>query len=324
VIAAALDDALARLIDEGREGITLYAPASVRTAMLTRGGLLLAGCRVETLRDAARRPTFERMAVLIATQLETGRVRACRAFPDPTEGSLAAQPADPGEGFTGGVFRLDVAARLGIPPFPGPIAVWLIARDRADGPVRIVVEDPPQPGIEDEEVAKFLTAWRKRNTVRPRGADPSTVWPEETVFGSYPVYRKSAESPAMPDKGIGLSAKRTVVLEKRAAWTLAGSFRLTIPRRQVVLAPVSGNPTTAVVPITLVVTSNKWAGPIVRHVRVPSFSPVKGSDAIPIAEGQFKLNLFSFSGIWHTPGTYFVYAVCGDIMSSPAVTELRG
>lgn len=321
---SALDDALARLIDEGRAGIALCAPANVRTSVLTRGsgGLPLAGCCVETLREASRRPPFESMAVLVAAQLETGRVRAGRAFPDPTQGSLAPPPADPGEGFTGSVFRLDVASRLGIPPVPGPIAVWLIARDRAAGPVHIVVENPPPPGIEDEEVAKFLTAWRKRNIVKPHGADPATVWPEETVFGSYPVYRKSAESPAMPNKGIELSAKRAVVLEKGAAWVLAGSFRLTIPRRHVVLEPLSGDPTTAVVPITLVITSNEIAGPIVRHLRVPSYSPVNPGDPTPIVEGQFKLNLFSFSGMWRTPRSYVVYAVCGDTISNPAVTAL--
>jgi hypothetical protein len=319
----ALDDALARLIDAGSEGIALCAPAAVRPGMVSRGGLLLAGCRVETLRDAARRPPFESMAVLAATQLETGRVRAGRAFPDPTEGFPTPQPPDPGEGFTGGVFRLDVAARLAIPPVPGPIAVWLIARDRAAGPVHIVVEDPPRQGFEDNEVVKFLAAWRKRNAVKPRGADPATVWPEETIFGKYPVYRKTAESPAMPDTGITLAAKRTVVLEKGAIWELAGSYRLTIPRGQIVLEPVSGNPTTAVVPITLVVTSNKMAGPIIRHLHVPSFSPLNPRDAAHVVEGQFKLNLFSFPRIWHIPGTYFVYAICGDVMSSPATTHFK-
>lgn len=317
---SALDDALARLIDEGRTGIALRAPASVRTG--GPSGLQLAGCSVETLREAARRPPFESMAILAAAQLETGRVRAGRAFADRTEGANAHSPVDPGEGYTGRVFRLDVASRLGIPLVPGPIAVWLIARDRVAGPAHILVEDPPPIGIEDPEVTKYLAAWRKRNPVKPQGADPATVWPEETVFGTYPRYRKTAESPPMPDSGIALWVKPLVVLGEGPAWALTGSFRLSIPRRHVVLKPLSGNATTAVVPITLVITSNEIAGPFVRHLRVPSHSSISPLDAAPVVEGHFNINLLSFSVRWRAPRTYFVYAVCGNTMSSPATSAL--
>lgn len=323
-IGPALDDALARFIGERRAGIALRAPVRIRTAALIggKGGLPLAGCWVETLRAAARRPPFESMAVLVATQLETGRVRAGRAFADSTQASNAARPSDPGEGYTGSVFRLDVAARLAIPAVPGPIAVWLIARDRAAGPVRIVVESPHSPGLEDQEVVKFLAAWRRHKMIKPHGADPARAWPPQTTFGSYPTYRKDAESPPVPENGIALRAKPVVVLGKGADWVLAGSFRLAVPRRHVVLEPVSGYATTALVPITLVITSNEIAGPIVRHLRVPSISPIHPHEAAPVVEGQFKLNLFSFPGMWRTPQSYFVYAVSGDTISSPAVTAL--
>jgi hypothetical protein len=323
---SALDDALAGFIDERRTGIALRSPASVRTSVLSgrNGGLPLAGCCVETLREAARRPPFERMAVVVAAQLETGRVRAGRAFADPTEGWNWMTPPDPGEGYTGNVFRLDVASRLNVPAIPGPIAVWLIARDHVAGPVRILVENPQPLGIEDREVAKFLAARRKRSPVKPRGADPAAVWPEETFFGNYPIYRKTADSPPMPDNGISLSTKGTVVLEKRAAFTLAGSFRMAVPGRHVVRHLVSGNPTTAVVPITLIMTSNEVAGPVVRHVRVPSYSPVDLDNAAPIVEGYFKLNLFSLMNFWRSARTCFVYAVCGDTMSGIAISNDYG
>ncbi len=320
----ALDDALAAIIEEGKTGIALRAPANVSTAALADGkgsGLPLAVCCVQTLREAMKRPPFRRMAILAATQLETGVVRAAPVADDPGE-RLAPPQRDPGDGFTGTAFRVNVAERLGIPPIPGPLAVWLIARGQVAGPVRIQVGSPSKPGYEDPEAEKFLARWRKYNNVTPSGADPASVWPEETIFGSYPTYRPGAESPPMPKKGIALLARSAVALERNSPWVVAGAYRLAIPGRHVVMNPVSGNPTTAVVPITLIVTSNELAGPVVKHLRAPSYSPVKQSGDASIVEGYFTLNLHSFRRMWNSPQTYFVYALCGDSISNPAMTAL--
>jgi hypothetical protein len=315
----ALEDALHRFIDEGRTGIAFRAPSGIVPAALGggRSRLPIVGCCVQTLRAAARRPPFERMAVLVAVQLETGRVRVAPAFADPTRGANLTLPPDPGEGFTGSLFRIDAGERLAIPPIPGPIALWLIARDIVAGPVRIRVEDRQPVDMEDAEVAKFLAGWRKRNIVKPRGADASTVWPRETVFGTYPIYRKTPESPPMPDRGIVLRVMPEVVHGKSAVRLILGSFRVTIPRRQVVFQPLSGDPTTAVVPITLVITGNDLPGAVVRHLRLPSYSAVNSVETNPIVEGQFKLNLFSFVSMRRAWQRYFVYAVCGDSISNP-------
>ena len=306
---AALDDALTRLIDEEKTGIALCAPASVPAG--TRA-LRVAGCRVETLREAARRPSFEGMAAIVAAQLETGRVRAARAFAY----SSAARPgtvSDPGVGFTGSVFRIDVATRLGIPLVPGPIAVWMIARERAAGPERVLVESLRPQGIDDPEVAKFIAAWQRRTGAKPRGADPRMVWPAETVFGKYPTYRKGPESPPMPSSGIVIRANQQI---------LSGSFRLKIPRRHIVTEPLSGDPTTALVPITLVIMDNEIPGPILRHLRVPSFSEIHSIDAAPIVEGRFNLNLLAFTVRWQPSHTYFIYSVSGDTLSNHVTTQV--
>jgi len=306
---AALDDALTRLIDEEKTGIALCAPASVAVGARA---LSIAGCRVETLREAARRPSFEGMAAIVAAQLETGRVRAARAFAY----SSAPRPrmvSDPGVGFTGSVFRIDVAARLGIPLVPGPIAVWMIARERAAGPERVLVESPRPQGIDDPEVAKFIAAWQRRTGAKPRGADPRMVWPAETVFGKYPTYRTGPESPSMPSSGIVIRANQQI---------LSASFRLKIPRRHIVTEPLSGDPTTALVPITLVIMDNEIPGPILRHLRVPSFSEIHPIDAAPIVEGRFNLNLLAFTVRWQPSHTCFIYAVSGDTLSNHVTTQV--
>lgn len=317
----ALEDALARCIDERAVGTALRTPERVLTT--GDGTLPLAGCRVITLREAAQRPPFEEMAVLVACHIETGRVVAARAFAQSTEASDPPPvPPDPGEGYTGNAFHIDAAARLGLRFEPGRYALWLIVRGQASGPVRVQVVKPAAPPINDPEVVKFIAAWRERNVAKPRGADPATVWPAEAVFGSYPNYGTSAESPPMPERGISLSTKRVVVLEKNARWVLAASFRLAIPRRHVVLEPVSGDATTAVVPITIVVTSSEFAGPLVWHLRVPSKSKIGTSDDAPVVEGRFTLNLLSMPRMRRAAGTYFAYAVCGDAISETAVTAL--
>jgi len=307
---SALDDALTRLIDEERAGITLCAPATVPA-----GGraLRIAGCRVETLREAGRRPSFESMAVIAAAQLETGRVRAARAFARSMDVRLARAVPDPGVGYTGSVFRIDVAARLGIPLVPGPIAVWMIARERVAGPERILIESPSAQGIDDPEVAKFIAAWQRRTGAKPRGSDPRMVWPAETVFGKYPTYRKGPESPPMPQSGMVIRASQEI---------LSGSFRLKIPRRHVVTQPLSGDPTTALVPVTLVIMDNEIPGPTLRHLRVPGFSEIRSTDAAPIVEGRFNLNLLSFTLRWQPSHTYFIYAVSGDTLSNHVTTQV--
>jgi hypothetical protein len=320
----ALEDALARFIAERALGTALRMPASVLST--GDGSLPLAGCRVTTQREAAQRPPFEDVALLVASHVDSARVYAARAFAPGTEADdPAPAPPDPGEGYTGSTFRIDVARRLGFRPEPGTFAVWLIVRGEAHGPARIQVVKPtptPAPGYSDPEVAKFIAEWRKRNVPKPRGADPASVWPPEAVFGNYPSYRAGAESPPLPQRGISLWTKRVLLLETNARWVLAGSFRLAIPRRHVVLEPVSGYPATAVLPITIVLTASTAAGPFVRHMRVPSKTPVDTRDDAPVVEGHFTLNLLSLPGMWRAPDTYFVYAVCGETMSQPAVTAL--
>jgi hypothetical protein len=320
----ALEDALARSLVDRALGTTLRMPANVLST--GDGSLPLAGCRVVTLRDAARQPPFEDVALLVASHVDTGRIYVARAFAQSTEASdPPPTPPDPGEGYTGSTFRIDVARRLGLQPEPGTFTVWLIVRSEASGPERVQVVKPaptPTSGYSDPEVAKFIAEWRKRNVPKPRGADPASVWPPEAVFGNYPSYRAGAESPPLPQRGISLWTKRVLLLESNARWVLAGSFRLAVPRRHVVLEPVSGYPATAVLPITIVLTASTAAGPFVQHLRVPSKTPINARDDAPVVEGHFTLNLMSLPGMLRAPDTYFVYAVCGETMSHPAVTAL--
>src|SRR5204863_9759715 len=119
--------------------------------------------------------------------------------------------------------------------------------------------------------------------------DTRMVLQAETVCGKYPTYRKGPESPPMPSSGIVIRANQQI---------LSGSFRLKIPRRHVVTEPLSGDPTTALVPITLIIMDNEIPGPILRHLRVPGFSEINSKDATPIVEGRFNLNLLSFTVRW--------------------------
>ncbi len=318
---SSLDDALAGFIVDAHKGTAICAPE--RVPLAGRATVPLVGCRIISLREAAQWPPFEEMAVLLASQIETGRVFVAPAFAQGTEASnRPPPPPDPGEGCTGTSFRIDLSGRLGLPREPGRFAIWLIARDEVSGPIPLELAKPPQYGYEDPEVAKFIATWRASNIPQRRGADPATVWPRESVFGSYPSYRTSAESPPTPKLGISLWAKRVMVMEKGARWVLACSYRLAIPRSHVVLTPVSGDPATAVLPMAIVVTARQSTGFYVQRLRVPSKSPIGPVVERPLVEGHFTLNLFSLPGIWRTPNTYYLHVVCGDTLSGPAVSSL--
>lgn len=315
----ALENACARAVLERTTGTVMQAPQRIPAG----AALTLSGYRVSTLRDAAQWPPTEAMSLLVASHLESARVWAAPAQAPATAAFLPPPPApDPGEGFTGSSFRHDVSGRLGFSPQPGHLCVWLIVRGEASGPARVEVFDPASRPIDDPEVLRFLAGWRRKHPPRPRGADPTTVWPPEAVFGSYPSYRARSDGPPMPSMGIALQTASQVDCASPAAWVLSGAYRLTIPRRQLVLKPVSGYATTAVVPMTLVITAHHDTGPLVMHLKLPSETPVAATAERPVVEGRFALNLFSLRGMWREPGTYFIYAVCGDALSPPAVARL--
>jgi len=319
--SAAMDEACTRAITECKVGTVLRTPERVPAE--DNGALLLTGYRVTTLKTAAQWPPFEYMAVLIGSHLESGQIVAAPAHTPATVAfNQPPAPQDAGEGFTGSVFRFDVADRLGSRPPTGTLCLWLIVRGEYSGPAKIKVFKPDLRPIEDPEVVKFLARWRIQNKQKPRSADPATVWPPEAVFGSHPSYRSRVIGPPVPAQGISIQAPNVVIDGGLTQWILSGSYRLRVARRHIVETPVCGYSTTAVVPITLVVTTNKAAGPVVLHLRLPSESPVAHSSLAPMVEGRFTLNLFTMPGMWREPGTYFIYAVCGDTLSAPAVTSL--
>jgi hypothetical protein len=317
----ALEEACARAVLERSIGTVLQAPQ--RVAAGNSAALILSGYRVASLRAAAEWPPLDAMALLIASHLESGRVFVATARAPDTM-AIGKPPAapDPGEGCTGSTFRYDLAARLGFSPAPGRLCVWMIVRGEASGPVRIELFDPESRPIDDPEVLKFLAGWHRKNPPKPRGANPRNVWPAEAVFGAYPSYRTRTDGPPVPTTGISLSTPDRAESGSSAPWVLSGAFRVAIQRRQLVLKTVSGYATTAVVPITLIITTNHEAGPLLLPLRLPSESPVSSSADMPVVEGRFSLNLFAMRGMWREPGTYFIYAICGDTLSAPAVTTL--
>lgn len=317
----ALEDTLAERIRQKQFGLAIAAPPSIQLPL--RRPVQVAGCHVETLCDAARRPAFDDMAILVGSNPVTGRVRATRAFPETTEADdPSPRPSDPGEGVTGTAFRVNAASLLAFPDAAAVYHVWMIARDRVSNRVRTELIPRPAYGYDDPEVARFVARWRAENPTTLQGADPRSIWPPPAVFGGYPSYRSGDAKLPLPASGIVLSAERVLVMDKGLRWILSGAYRLTIDRSHVVHRPVSGESATAVVPITLVVTGLQIAGPIVIGMRLPSLSPIKPSDKTPVASGHFSINLLTLPGVRRIPGTFHVYAVSGDILSGPATTAL--
>jgi hypothetical protein len=317
----ALDDALARRVGEGNCGLEVAAPGRVELPL--PGPLHLAGCNVETLREAVRRPAFEDAAIVVGANLKTGRVRSRRAFPESTVAEDPPPPApDPGEGVTGSAFRVDLAERLEFPNAPGAYCIWMLARERISNPLRIELVPRAKTPIDDPEVARFIANWKAEHRGKPAGADPRSVWPAESLFGGYPSYRARDAALPLPERGVALRAERVLARTPALRWVLQGSYRVRIDRRHVVVQPVSGESATAVVPLSLIFMASHLAAPVQVDLRLPSRSAIRAGDPEPLAEGYFTINLANLRGVRTSPGTYYIHAVCGEAISATLVSAL--
>lgn len=319
--ASALEGELTRRIEEDELGTAIFLPKTVEVPPASDAlSVPLLGVHVSTLRDACLRAPLTEAAVVVASHLETGRAYAERAFPFGDELRPPVPRTDPGPGVTGRTFRIDAAARLGLPARPGTYAVWLLLRDAKAGPARVALVPPPS-APHDPEVARFIGEWR-RTHARP----PGPVSPPAVPGTLYPTYAAIGASPPLPrEPGIALSVPRAIVLDESDGCLLAGSFKLAVRPRHLVPKEPGKAPGeragAAVVPITLILTADDFAGPLVVPLNVPATGPETSGEAVMVT-GHFALDLFMFDSMWRTPRTFYVYALHGEVLSAPAPCTL--
>lgn len=305
----ALDAVLDKRMVAKLLGPAIGAPA--RVPLQGRDTLPVWGAWVEPL--GRHGPSVEDLAVVVASSLESGKVHAGPAFP-PRDFIDAPQPASPDPppvGTSGALFKFDLYSRLEeLQRRPAAYAVWVLVQGRKSNCVRSQLYGGG--GVtEDPEVGRFIDEyWRTKG--------PPKAWPT----GAAAAGERSEDAPPVPaEPGISLHVPRVHVLDEKPCW-LTGSYRLDVLPRHLVTPDLAGGGVHAMLPITLVMTSENFAGPFVARLRIACNTPLEPGDPHPTATGRFAVDLMSLPGMWRQPRTLFLYAFLGAVASEAAVVSL--
>lgn len=322
--------------DEGRlsdqfgerkfDGLLLDGPRQV--PLSSRGDLPLVGVRGSTIADNVTL-SIQRRLVLVVSRLESDEVCAATAFRinDDMRGRPRT-PKDPAKlpkGRTVKVFRLSARERLDDLPWrAGHLQAQLLLFDQRSNAVTVRLAGTAD-NVQDPAVRDFLASQR-------RPAYPPAIWPSPVAApGERAPYRARPDSPDLPrEVGIALAADRVIVKGPATKAMLRGSFNLPVLERDVVReqpAPADRNPddgvwvdvgdpaATAVMPISLILSGDTVADPIVLAMQVPVYG---GGGPGQLAAGHFAIDLFgSLPGL--EPQTYAVWAVSRAVTSKPAL-----
>jgi hypothetical protein len=297
-----VDGVVEQMMDEGFAGLFVDGPAALSPGLQTE--LPIVGVRAAGTAENVRVP-LDTAATLTVAHLESHDVFVTSLFPWKPTKPRPPIPVEDDGGRTYRQFLVDVRERIPtLPQQRGTLLITVLLFDQASNPVRVRVQPPD---IEDPEVDRFLEAHRRPGlapAIEPRPGQP------------IPSYVASERTPPVPSEpGISLRADRVTLLSPVARCMLYGSFLLHAIRREI-LTPLPGRPT-AVVPVTLVLTSRSSVSPSVVRLGVPSYDPIDPRADRPLVRGTFELDLLELAGAPTIPESYALWALAGEVLSGP-------
>jgi hypothetical protein len=285
------------------DGLLLDGP---RRASLRQGrGVPLVVIRGSSLRENATIDLEER-GVLVTSRLEDDETLASRVFrtpdksrqPDkllPTE--APPPPSEIPEGHAVKLYRFVLTDQ--IPEIASRSGTWqttLLLFDRRSNPVVTRIEAKPE---RKGKVARGS---------RPRPLDIS-------------VCRPRPDSPAFAGTpSIVLASPNKV----ETTWLVRGSFLLPTLARDLT---DSSDITKAILPVTLILTGDHDATPILVPLRIPVERPLEGTSEegtseARLARGHFAVDLRRILGDQLSPQSYAVWAVSRQLVSQAVVVEV--
>lgn len=312
---ATREETTERLFDAGDVGLWIDAPEKV--PFETRATLPVWAARHLTQREHAKVHEVA-STVLVATREATGEVFAGPVFRwkgDDDDASPATPGVDPGGGTMASVQAYD--AREAMPDLPwsaGRYRLTLLVRGRASDAVDVELVPGRRP---DPAVTEFVARHRAAGYPRPVRPAPGD--------GAWPRYDRTADSPELDGDGVALSLDVEALPWNAAACVLHGVVRRPLLPREIVrprdaqedhfAAPrglgwvdVGDAHAVAVVPVTLVLVTDRRPGPYVIRLQVPVRHAV-ATDGSAVA--HFHVDLFSLSEMPRVPDTYFVFGFSG-------------
>ena len=303
---ATRDEVEGPLLAAGEEALIVDAPG--RVVLEERQTLPLVVLRVAPLPRFAELD-FRRHALVVAVELERNRVRVAPAL-EPIE-NLALpeqETVDPSSTARAAeAYLVDVRQRLALPWRPATHLLAVLLRDQVSERRRVRVEHSPGVYVDPE-----AERYRRQELER---AGPPAPWPPPD--DPLPHYLRGAGSPPLPDgPGIALDLPRLRVLGRDRRCVLHGSFRLPVlAHHRLPAERRREGGARGVVPVTLVATGSRHAGPWVVDLVVPvSDAAADGGEP---AAGYFHLDLLDHLEPGPAEQTLFVYAVSAEVLAGP-------
>jgi hypothetical protein len=312
-------------------GLGLDGPRTVRLDQKETVPLL--GVRASSIRDNIGL-SLQRRAVVVTSHLEGTVTLAATAFRQPDEPRRLADPRDPAtlpKGRTVKTFSVSLSDRLPELPWkPGTWQTTVLLYDQRSNAVVTRLQEAASP---DPAVQEFLNAQR-------RPAFPAAISPP--LDGSANPYLPRPDSPTPPSgPGIVLAVDRVAVHGRDRSCLLRGSCRLPISPRDMVKhlpGPVGseaerlaiadgwvdvGDPEAiAVLPVTLLLTGNQRAEPLLIQLQVPIYGPLGPTDSSDGAHGYFAVDLFKLLPDDVFIQSYAIWAVSRSVLSEPVLLGL--
>ena len=315
--SAELDDkAIERFEDSRLDGLLLDGPK--RALLRQHRGAPLVAIRGASLRENST-ISLEERGVLVTSRLEGDETLASRAYRQPTKSRQPNKRSDPEpeedpaslpEGRAVHLFHFVLTDQ--IPEVASHSGTWstvLLLFDKRSNPV--VTEVEAKPGRKSQTAGQ--SAELSRIHARIQAAD-------------HP-YRARPDSPALTgNQSIVLASGNKIEQASGRVWLLRGSFLLpALPHDVVGELPghdVGDATTRAVLPVTIVLTGDHDATPILVPLHVPIDRPLEGAQGQQLARGHFAVDLLALVGDHLAPQTYAVWAMSRQQVSEPIVVRV--
>lgn len=334
------DGVLDRLEATDEVGVLLDAPSAVRLDL--RDDVPLAGARRELLSTGVG-AGFRARAALVVVRAESNEVRAGRLFawkepavePEPD----APLPDDETTARTAAVEPLLDAVMTDF--FAASLRECVPDLAWREGTLRVTVlidDDRSNTAVVQLRGAPGGDAAAEAFVARHRSPGyPRAVSPAGTSHRALPAYLPvSGSPPAPPVRGISMAVPARVSLAPEATCVVRGSFTLPVLAREVVRpfdahddrfgrltgagwVDVGDRDATAVLPVSLVITTDGVDAPAVLRLDVPVYAPVSPGAS---ASGYFSVDLFELPEMPRQPGRYRVWALSGDVLVGPHALDL--
>jgi len=320
-----------QLARAGTPGVHLDAPPEVSVA--GRAWLPAYVLYVRTMAETVQIDP-EASLLLVAVRHDDNTLYAARALQfdeEPADDGGPPPGPPPDTGFLGELFCIDVGEQLGLPWERGTVSLYGMLRERLSNRRDVILGNETSDYV-DPEVEAFVQ--ERERTWLPETIGP--VWPPlDRIRGAisraldggpapFPNFRVHADSPSLPE-GLGIRMVADRVAESGSGrCVMRGSFRLPCTTlERVPFDPQTGRPlevgapgATAVMPIHVVGTGTRSAGPIVLRLRVPTFGEAGQAEGTPVT-GYFNIDLFELGPMRSKPDTYFFSAFFRDIVTGP-------